>query len=119
MGTSERRLEMMKYLCRKRHATMSELSREFGVSVRTVQRDIFELGFTMPLEVRAGRYDGGVYVIGGYTIDRMYMNEAELNVLGKLASLVEENIISVLNDEERSTLHRLIENYTKPHKRIT
>lgn len=49
MGTAERRLEIMKYLCRKRHATMSFLAEKFGVSVRTIQRDIFELTFMMPL----------------------------------------------------------------------
>ena len=40
MGTAERRLEILKYLCKKRHATMPELSEQFGVSLRTIQRYI-------------------------------------------------------------------------------
>ena len=43
MGTAERRLAIMKYLCRNRYATTTELAQEFNVSYRTIQRDIFEL----------------------------------------------------------------------------
>jgi len=37
MGTAERRLEILKYLCRVRKATMPELAEKFGVSIRTIQ----------------------------------------------------------------------------------
>lgn len=40
MGTAERRYEMMKILCRRRYETIRNLASEFGVSMRTVQRDI-------------------------------------------------------------------------------
>lgn len=40
MGTAERRLEIYKYLCLARKATMPQLAKMFGVSVRTIQRDI-------------------------------------------------------------------------------
>ena len=40
MGTAERRLEIMKYLCKARFATMSDLAKKFDVSVRTIKRDI-------------------------------------------------------------------------------
>ena len=40
MGTAERRLEILNYLCQKRYATMPELAEKFGVSVRTIHRDI-------------------------------------------------------------------------------
>jgi len=49
LGTSERRIETIKYLCRKRRATMAEISKEFGVSVRTVKRDIDYLSGVMIL----------------------------------------------------------------------
>ena len=46
MGTAERRLEILKYLCRYRRATMPKLAEKFGVSVRTIQRDILEIEAT-------------------------------------------------------------------------
>ncbi len=110
MGTAERRLEMMRYLCRKRHATMAELAEMFGVSVRTIQRDILELTFLMPIEVRAGRYGGGVYVLSSYTMDRMYMSDRERTLLLRVRSLVEEQ----LSAEESGLLQEIIEKYTLP-----
>ena len=51
MGTAERRLEIMKQLCRERHVTMPTLAKQYNVSVRTIQRDILELTFMMPIYV--------------------------------------------------------------------
>lgn len=39
MGTAERRTEIMRVLCRRRHETISNLADEFGVSTRTILRD--------------------------------------------------------------------------------
>ncbi len=110
MGTTERQMEIIKFLCRKRHATMPTLANEFGVSVKTIQRDIKALMLFVPLDVKAGRYDGGVYVVGDYTMDRMYMSENELEVLLK----VQEIVISKLSDKENSILDNLIKKYSKP-----
>ena len=40
MGTAERRSRILRALCRRRHDTMTNLATEFGVSVRTIMRDI-------------------------------------------------------------------------------
>ena len=60
MGTAERRLEILKYLCKVRKATMPQLAQIFGVSVRTIQRDILELEatFHVPIDVRCGKHHG-------------------------------------------------------------
>ena len=110
MGTTERQMEIIKFLCRKRHATMPTLANEFGVSVKTIQRDIEALMLFVPLDVKAGRYDGGVYVVGDYTMDRMYMSENELEVLLE----VQEIVSSKLSDKENSILDNLIKKYSKP-----
>ncbi len=106
MGTAERRLEILKYLCRTRHATMTRLAEIFGVSVRTVHRDIYEIEATFhaPIVVRCGKYDGGVYVIGNYSLDRTYMKEDELDLLKKVQTLVCDRI----SDNERSLLGEMI-----------
>lgn len=69
MGTAERRLKLMSLLCKRRHETMSNLATEFGVSVRTIQRDIDEISDMVPVYVKTGRYEGGVYMMDGYSSD--------------------------------------------------
>ena len=114
MGTSERRAEMMRILCRRRHETISNLAEEFGVSTRTIQRDVEVLSATEPIYTQCGRYDGGVYVMENYEMSRMYMTESELSVLHKLASSAENKSVCDLNKDELSLLNRIISQYTKP-----
>ena len=111
MGTAERRLEILKYLCRARKSTMPKLAELFGVSVRTIQRDIFEIEaiFHVPLDIRCGKYDGGIYVMGDYSFDRAYMHEDELALLAKIQELVKNQ----LSENENALLSRIIKTYTK------
>lgn len=110
MGTAERRIEIMKLLCKRRYETMSVLAEEFGVSIRTINRDIYELTFLMPLYVKSGRYDGGVYVAEDYTMDRMYMSIEEINLLIKIKTIV----LDKLSKEEIEILNYIIKSYSKP-----
>ncbi len=111
MGTAERRLEILKYLCQKRYATMPELAEKFGVSVRTIHRDIYEIEATFhaPLDVRCGKYDGGIYVVGDYSFDRAYMRDDELDLLEKVRIIVRDK----LSAQENTMLSEIIKNYTK------
>ena len=111
MGTAERRLEILKYLCRYRHATMPQLAEKFGVSVRTIQRDIFEIEatFHVPLDIRCGKYDGGVYVVGNYSFDRAYMYDEELALLTKVHLLVKDQ----LTEQEGALFSQIIKTYSK------
>ena len=113
MGTAERRYKIMKLLSRRRYETTGNLALEFGVSERTIQRDIAALSHSFPLYTKAGKYDGGVYVIDNYIPDRMYMKEEELFVLQKLYSSSEKDA-SLLSPYEKGLLHSLISQYTKP-----
>lgn len=112
MGTAERRNEIIRLLCRRRYESIPNLAREFGVSARTVQRDIEILSLTFPIYTKAGRYDGGVYVLDGYFIDRMYMTEEELSVLKKLSAASQK--ADLLDPEEKKVLDTMISLYTKP-----
>ena len=113
MGTAERRTEIMRVLCRRRHETISNLAEEFGVSSRTILRDIEVLSVTEPIYTQCGRYGGGVYVTGDYSMSRMYMTEKELSVLHKLSKYVDENAICELSAEENKLLKSIILQYTK------
>ena len=111
MGTAERRLEILKYLCRYRRATMTHLAEKFGVSVRTIQRDIFEIEaiFHVPLDIRCGKYAGGVFVKGNYSFDRAYMHRDELELLAKVQRLIKTQ----LSDKENALFSQIIKSYTK------
>lgn len=110
MGTAERRLEIYKYLCFERKSTMPNLAKMFGVSVRTIQRDIFEIEATFhaPIEVTKGKY-GGVAIVGDHRFDRAYMCEEELLLLKKVQLLTEEH----LSVQENLLLANIIKKYSK------
>lgn len=117
MGTAERRKEIMRILCRRRHETIARLAEEFGVSKRTIQRDIEVLSMAEPIYTQCGRYAGGVYVTENFSMSRMYMSESELSVLHKLKASAQNKGICDLNSEELTVLNRLISLYTKPKMR--
>ena len=111
MGTAERRLEILKYLCKYRRATMPQLAEKFGVSVRTIRRDLLDLEVTLhiPLDIRCGKYNGGVYVKDDYSFDHAYMHEDELALLAKIQELVQNQ----LTEQENALLSQIIKIYTK------
>lgn len=117
MGIAERRAEIMRVLCRRRHVTISDLAEEFGVSARTILRDIEALSIAEPIYTQCGRYGGGVFVIDDYMMSRMYMTEAELSVLQKVASFAENKSACILNKDERHVLRKIISQYTKSNLR--
>lgn len=114
LGTAERRREIMSILCRRRHETISNLADEFGVSSRTILRDIEVLSINEPIYTQCGRYGGGVYVTDNYSMNRMYMTDKELSVLHKLSTFAKNKSICDLSNEEIKLLKTIISQYTKP-----
>ena len=107
MGTAERRLAIYRYLCRRRYAPMSELATEFGVSIRTIQRDIYEVeaSLHLPLTTKAGKYGGGIYILDTYSRERAHGGGEELRVLQKARDL----LLGALSPEELKVLDGMIE----------
>ncbi len=110
MATAERWLNIMIELSRVRHSTMPELAEKFGVSVRTIQRDILALTPIMPIGIKYGKYEGGVYIIGDYSFDRVYMEPKQIDLLHKIKDIS----IGQISDEELCILENIIKIYTKP-----
>ena len=117
LETAERRIDIMKLLCRRRFETIANLASEFDVSERTIRRDIEFLMRTEPIYTQPGRYGGGVYAMDTYTMDRMYFREDELNVVLKLFDSAEKKEVCELNSNEKRVLEKLIKDYTKPSKK--
>lgn len=113
MEIAERRSEIIRLLCRRKHETIKNLASEFCVSEKTIRRDVEALSLSEPIYTQTGRYGGGVYLVEGYSIDRMYMGKEELKVLEKLSVTAKENI-SLLSPDEKKILDAIILDYTKP-----
>lgn len=117
MKAAERRAEILKILCRRRYETISVLAAEFNVSERTIRRDIESLSLTAPLYTKAGRYEGGVYILGDYTMDRIYFKPSEEELIQKIVHDTEENGYCKLNPVELASLKKLLSLYSKPNKK--
>ena len=114
IGTAERRLKLMRLLCQRRHEIIPNLATEFGVSVRTIQRDIEEISDILPVYVKTGRYNGGVYVVEGFHLDKMYMGVDEISLLEKIKEMSVGNRKILLSFKETELLNKIIMNYKKP-----
>lgn len=90
--------------------TMSDLSREFGVCIRTIQRDIDFLSEELPLYTRCGRFSGGVYLVNSPFRDRIYKEEQEGELLSHLCTIA-ARCPELLSEEEQTVLKRIISTY--------
>ncbi len=75
---SERILSLFLLMAGGRLHSAPELARRFGVSVRTLYRDLDTLSACgLPIEAVPGR-DGGFRVVPGYALDRSVLGKAEI-----------------------------------------
>lgn len=112
MGTVERRSEIINLLSRRRHETIENLAFEFGVSEKTIRRDVEVLSLSEPIYTQAGRYGGGVYMMDGYSGNKKHMREEELGVLQKLSATAKEKAF-LLTAEESKILDAIILQYSR------
>lgn len=93
---------------------MCNLAAEFGVSIKTIQRDIDEIGFLIPIRVKRGRYYGGVYIKEDYSFDRAYMSDEELKLMRKLLDFIVPDSNFGFTEKEIEILRKIIRDYTCP-----
>lgn len=111
MGPAERRPRIMKILFRRKRETISNLALEFGVSERTIRRDIEILSLTEPIYTLQGRYDGGVYVIEDSKPEVKYFDEAETTLIKKLIG--QAGTPYTIDKSEVEILKNLLATYSK------
>ena len=104
----------MKILCRRRHETITNLASEFGVSERTIRRDVETLSLTEPIYTQTGRYGGGVYVVEGYSINQLYLSESEISLLEKVCNFAEKQGKHAFSADELKRLRQIVSTYSKP-----
>ena len=63
-STTDRRQMILEYLLDNRHATRKELAEKFGVSTRTIERDVIVLSCSYPIDAQQGG-GGGIFIAEG------------------------------------------------------
>lgn len=114
MSASERQMKILRILHRRKHETIDNLAKELGVCKRTIIRDIEELSVDEPIYTQAGRYYGGVYIDTTYSMSKMYFEESDRLLIGKIIADTENNTYCTLNEDELKQLKRLLADYSKP-----
>lgn len=114
MGTAERRMELLKTLCKRKSDTVSNLAFEFGVSERTIRRDIQVLSLKEPIYTQTGRYNGGVYILNSYSTNRTYFSDEESGVMLRVLDILVNHKQIDLSDEDLIIVKRIVTSYTKP-----
>lgn len=95
LSVTERRLKVLEYLVINKQTTRYELSREFGVSVYTIGRDIIYLSSIAPVYTLQGN-GGGICILPDYKGYRIFLNDVEEKLLYKLMGFVDEHEKSII-----------------------
>ena len=114
MDIFQRRRMIIDRLSDSNYEKIDNLSELLGVSKRTIRRDIEALSAHMPIYTKQGRHGGGVYLMKGYTPDRLYMKNYELDLLKKLIDQAKYPQSCSLTEDEIQILMNIILNYTPP-----
>lgn len=88
----ERLVQMIFYIISRKKVTAKELAEYFGVSTRTIYRDITTLTLSgIPIVSKKGS-GGGISLLDGYTLNRSFLtNEEQLQVYQGLQILQASN----------------------------
>ena len=76
MNAIERRKQIIEVLCERRSMRREILADMFGVSTRTIERDVLELSLSYPSFTQQGN-GGGIYIDEGYYLGKQYLSEEQ------------------------------------------
>lgn len=100
MKALERRQELIETLCRRRHDKICNLAFEFGVSERTIRRDIQELSLSYPIYTDSRRNTAGVHIEDGYYLGREYLKSEQKEFLetiaARLSGIEQEKMLKII-----------------------
>lgn len=109
MKATERRRDLLEALCRRRHDKIDNLAFEFGVSERTIRRDIQELSLSYPIYTDCRRDSAGVHIEDGYYLNRQYLKTEQQALLERLARQATESDLKIIQE--------IIKQFGRPSRR--
>ena len=104
-STTDRRQMILEYLLDNKRTTRMELSNRFGVSLRTIERDVIVLSCSYPIETQQGG-GGGIFIAEGYRLGMKYLTEEQASLL--------ERISETLSGEDLSIVKSIIKTFRRP-----
>lgn len=108
MSANERRNDMLMYLSAVRTASREDLAERYGVSLRTIDRDIEELTLSAPIYTQTGP-GGGIRVMDGWYASRHYLSGVQEALLKEL--------MKGLQTEEAEIMHSILTEFAKPQNK--
>ena len=110
MRSSERQAQIRSVLLARREDTAANLAAEFGVTERTIYRDIEELTLSLPIETVRGRYGGGIRLSSWFRPAGRFLALEQENAIRKAAEAAGDR----LNPEERRALLSVLTQFAPP-----
>ena len=95
MSPSERRSAILDLLCKILHETTANLAALFGVTERTIRRDLVALSCSYPIQTIRGRY-GGIQLDRELRLDRKFLSPKQDALLRKLARTLQNDDLAVM-----------------------
>lgn len=106
----DRRQAILEVLSDRRYETRESLAAEFGVSKRTIERDIEILGCSAPIYTVQGG-GGGIRVADGWYVGRRYLHSDQEALLREL--------LPGLQPEQQKTMQRILDSFAIPKVKET
>ncbi len=106
-NTTERRQEMLEFLCQVRHTNLAIIMERFGISRATAIRDIQLLSCSYPIDTQQGG-GGGIYIADGFRLGMKYLTDDQSDLLEKLSD--------TLSGEELATMQSILKTFSNPIK---
>ena len=108
MNAEKRRRNMEDAICIRRHDTVANLAKEYGVSERTIMRDIVILSERIPIYTKPGRYGGGIYIDARYHAGRLYWEREETELMQRILACLEGRSFLPLGERDVPALRRML-----------
>ena len=104
-STVERRQKILETISDRRHVQVESLAAEFGVSRRTIERDILALSCSYPIVTENWR-GGGIRAMDGWYVSRRYLRDDQEALL--------RSLLPGLQPEDRETMRKILTAFAKP-----
>lgn len=98
MGSAERRQKIIELLYVHKRIEMTKLAARFGVTYRTIQRDIYELSRNYRVVIKSGK-NGGVSLLTEPQESKPPITEENLRVLTKLRDAANKEVCNLTQVE--------------------
>ena len=101
----ERRQRVIETISDRRTVRIDELAAEFGVTRRTIERDILALSCSYPIVTENWR-GGGVRAMDGWYLSRRYLHDDQEALL--------RSLLPGLQPEQQETMQSILAAFAKP-----